>query len=302
MTDDLRCVAHTTALAEDPAASAGSAETYVLVETPLPWPKPIDAHELLAPVAEQRPILSPTARVFAVGAERPTTGGHRLVTYRRDPGHAFGGFVGRESVVATGELTDAVIAAIDGELVGTPTAGRDLLICTQGSHDRCCGQLGTRLHQQMLDERIDGIRVWRTSHTGGHRFAPTALSFPDGHAWAHLDARLLGDILATRADPTEAARHLRGCLGLPERAAQMVDRDAFARYGWPWIEATREWVVDGERVSIRATVGGRDIAVSAVVTPGRTVPVPVCGEPIEAATKTTVELVVDDLDNELSRR
>ena len=49
--------------------------------------------------------------------------------------------------------------------------------------DRCCGSLGTALAQELLADPLqlgDDVRVWRTSHTGGHRFAPTALVLPQG--------------------------------------------------------------------------------------------------------------------------
>ena len=48
-----------------------------------------------------------------------------------------------------------------------------LLVCTHGGRDRCCGSDGTRLFQALFPP--PGVRVWRTSHTAGHRFAPTAI-------------------------------------------------------------------------------------------------------------------------------
>lgn len=58
---------------------------------------------------------------------------------------------------------------------------------------------------------FDSVRVWRTSHLGGHRFAPTAIVFPDGACWAHLHENVL-QALVNRSLPTSAATsHLRGC-------------------------------------------------------------------------------------------
>ena len=53
-----------------------------------------------------------------------------------------------------------------------------ILICTHGSRDRCCGTLGGKLYAQAA-KRHPSI-VWQTSHVGGHRFAPTLLSLPQG--------------------------------------------------------------------------------------------------------------------------
>ena len=57
-----------------------------------------------------------------------------------------------------------------------PVRGRvtDVLVCTHGTRDTCCGSLGTRLWR---DLDAGGATVRRTSHTGGHRFAPTAVTF-----------------------------------------------------------------------------------------------------------------------------
>jgi hypothetical protein len=38
-------------------------------------------------------------------------------------------------------------------------------------------------------------RVWEASHTGGHRFAPTAVLLPHGATLARLDAALAVDVL-----------------------------------------------------------------------------------------------------------
>ena len=44
------------------------------------------------------------------------------------------------------------------------------------------------------------VRVWRCSHTGGHRFAPTAITLPDGRAWAYADADLIDGVIDRTAD------------------------------------------------------------------------------------------------------
>jgi hypothetical protein len=60
-----------------------------------------------------------------------------------------------------------------------------LLVCTHGSRDRCCGRLGGELFSLLLGEAP--TMVWQSSHLGGHRFAPTALSLPDGLQYGRLN-------------------------------------------------------------------------------------------------------------------
>ena len=77
-----------------------------------------------------------------------------------------------------------------------------VLICTQGSHDICCGSEGTKLADE-LEQRAPGLNVFRVSHTGGHRFAPTAMTLPDGRMWAYLDADTTLSILELTGQPVE---------------------------------------------------------------------------------------------------
>jgi len=58
------------------------------------------------------------------------------------------------------------------------------LICTHGNRDRCCGTLGGAIFASM--RRQEPNWVWQCSHLGGHRFAPTALSLPDGQCYGRL--------------------------------------------------------------------------------------------------------------------
>jgi len=57
-----------------------------------------------------------------------------------------------------------------------------ILVCTHGSRDRCCGVLGGMIFSQLKSQisQILPSAVWQVSHLGGHRFAPTALCLPLG--------------------------------------------------------------------------------------------------------------------------
>ena len=57
-----------------------------------------------------------------------------------------------------------------------------VLVCTHGSRDRCCGVLGGVIFAQLKNQLNMMLpdAVWQVSHLGGHRFAPTALCLPLG--------------------------------------------------------------------------------------------------------------------------
>lgn len=142
----------------------------------------------------------------------------------------------------------------------------DLLICTHGKRDVCCGQAGMALYSTIssqLGDALGKVRVWRASHTGGHRFAPTALTFPDGYAWAYLDEITTAQILNRSArtssgspqDLTTVGEHCRGLASLSAGPAQVADRAALLHAGWAWAETSRTVeVVAFDRHSLATTL------------------------------------------------
>jgi hypothetical protein len=87
---------------------------------------------------------------------------------------------------------DALLAAesTPAHLPGTPlpTPGSAALVCTNAKRDQCCAVLGRPLAAMMATAASQNTQVWETSHTGGHRFAPTFVSLPDGYLYGGPDA------------------------------------------------------------------------------------------------------------------
>jgi hypothetical protein len=306
----LRCSSFARSEDLDPVGSAGSYRGIVLAEVPLPWPREITEHAALPGAAEALGAANMRLQGL-VPNDRSDPDRRRLLAFIR-PAGAFDRYRGRAWTVADDLLGEAVaaMAVSGGQDAGPARAqplnvagsdgvglGRHVLVCTHGRRDACCGTLGTRL-AVALPELGAGVHVRRTSHTGGHRFAPTALLLPEGTMWAYLDVdRLLG--ISDRTLPLdEAARLYRGCAGLDRPEVQAAEREALRSIGWAWLEHRRRGEIlesAGGRSLVRIDAeapDGRRLAFEATVEVARTLPVPDCGKPPEQARKSAQELRV----------
>jgi hypothetical protein len=161
----------------------------------------------------------------------------------------------------------------------------DLLVCTHGTRDVCCGGTGAAVLSELVGalggEEVGGLRVWRTSHAGGHRFAATAVSLPDGTAWAHLGADVAAAVLRRDRPAGEVAPHCRGAVTLEGAVAQVADREGLRRHGWRWLDQDRvATVVAHERDTLATTVevlaeDGTGVRVRVEL--DRHIPMPTCG-------------------------
>lgn len=357
---DLRCSAQTSHLGESPAGTAGAADLVLLLQLPLPWPSKVDTHPALEALLHSsepglgRPGLGKQdfkVQILAVAPAAGVSGDpFHIIGYSKAPDKPFQQF-DRFEVSATADTwLDIVQALTNGEAPVTigaqsfdtdapdiqpleaqpakasasnrETGVVDLLVCTHGSRDRCCGQAGTVLFLEVEDavrasEDLTSVRVWRTSHIGGHRFAPTALTLPDGMTWAGLDLDSTLGILRRSLEAKAAARQLRGTIGLPAGPAQIADGLAFGELGWSWLDSERAPSVttiptDGfgisdlrsatsaqEGTNAAAKSGARSIktatvssnvgSITVVLKPAKALPVPPCGEPLDQATKSVAQ-------------
>ena len=264
--DTSRCAAFTRASGEDPIGTAPPNSRFLFVEVPLPWPKkvwkakgtPPGVVEALKQSKARR--LDLKARAIAPDYEYSHPGFTRVLHFRRPEG-AFTTFF-RDEFLAPCDQAAPLLSALLGGLAAdlqpfeqfrADSSGvRDLLVCTHGTEDACCGTFGFPLYRRLRQRyaaSADGpLRVWRVSHIGGHRFAPTMLDFPHGHCWAHLDAEAL-DMVVRRQGPVERLRcHYRGLSGW-DFFEQVAEREAFLREGWAWIgypKAGQVLALDGQ--------------------------------------------------------
>jgi hypothetical protein len=280
----------------DPGGTAAAADAFLLVEVPLPWPKEITDHPCLEGAADVG------ARVQGVvPSEATATTGEYAVTLYRRPRWPFVGYERREIRGPIDQIAAMCRRVIDAPIEGADVT--DLLVCSHGTRDRCCGSLGTALF--FAAARPGGVRVRRTSHTGGHRFAPTAVLLPEGTVWGWLDDALLAAVLERSGDIGKVIPHYRGSTALAAPAAQVAERAVLATVGWSWldtprhaevVERQREGERDGDRSVVR--VASEVGSWRAVVDRIGSRPQPLCGVDLSAARKADdvlrlVELTAD---------
>jgi hypothetical protein len=268
------CSLSTAAAGEPAYGSAAPAQVWVALEQPGPW-----GHDALAE-SHLDPDLGRSLRAKVGGA------GGRLALLRsarkhpdkrprHEPFVAIGCAVPGAGWLLSGHLESPEAlqqldfralargdqAAVQASLPAlTASAAPLLLVCTNGRRDVCCAVFGRPLAHDAAVQRPG--QVWETSHTGGHRFSPTAVLLPWGVTLARLDARLAVATLDAAAEgrlPRDilGPQHDRGrsSLSPPGQAAESAVR---AELGETTIEAVWTTVrADGDN-TWSATVHHRD--------------------------------------------
>jgi hypothetical protein len=114
---------------------------------------------------------------------------------------------------------------------------RDILVCTHGSHDQCCARYGNPFYfyarNTISDLQLDDVRIWKSSHFGGHRFAPTAIDLPEARYYGVLDQDSFRSILTRTGDIEFLHKVYRGW-GLLASTLQILEREIILLQGWDW--------------------------------------------------------------------
>ena len=238
------CSAVRAQVGEALAGTSPSARLWVLLEQPGAWGRdalteshlPVEVGRALAALAADRPVRFGLIR--SVGAHVDTGGAERTLLVARTDAHG--------SWLAARRLTDIdtlpQLLSIDALLSASappadlpgrtlPTPEHALLVCTNAKRDQCCAVLGRPLAASMAQDAGSDTQVWETSHTGGHRFAPTFVSLPDGYLYG---------------GPTAATRSLDACRGRSSLApaAQVAELYVLRQLG---VDVPRPLEVQPER-------------------------------------------------------
>ncbi|MEH2206124.1 MAG: sucrase ferredoxin [Nostoc sp.] len=242
---------------EDPIGTAGTCEYWLIMEVPQPWPQEI---------FQENPTIKPLMGLFeelvfkhgvklkplliAPDSEYSHPGLTRIFYYYR-PTKLFSQFQKQEFVVPESKAA-ALVTAIFKQLMQQPndlsefqqyqqktSHIRELMVCTHAQVDLACGRFGTPIYRRLRKEYAPvsngKLRVWQTTHFGGHQFAPTLVDLPQGCLWGHLEPDVL-DLLVQRNGSVSGLRqYYRGWTGLSE-FEQSAEREIWMQRGWSWLD------------------------------------------------------------------
>ncbi len=246
------CCAVSEASGEDPAGTVTPFVGYLGVEVAPPWKGdvtesrcfPEDLREAVGRAQEAGVIGKFTG--LMPDSEYSREGHARVIYLRRPSSSFFAAYEKEEYLVPEGEVV-ALVEALTTEpempsrfarYREDTTYVRDILVCTHGSRDVCCSRFGHPIYQELRHgyaARSGGrLRVWRTSHLGGHRFAPHLLEFPEGRYWCRLKPEALEKLVLKEGPFSGLRRFYRGWAGLSSNFEQIAEREVFAREGWEW--------------------------------------------------------------------
>lgn len=243
------CSMNSRANGDEPIGSAGNHQRYLFVEVPLPWtdqvqdsPRfPAGLRDLLKTCATEGP---PFRFQAFCSDNRPSPDGYtRVFVFIRSDLSSH--YDKHEYIVPHHELLPLIETILQRPVslsIWDPYLQpdcdiREIFICTHGTHDQCCGKFGYPIYQQF--ENTHGasstIRAWRTSHIGGHRYAPTLIDFPEGRYWAWMTTEILDHLVIRSMPPAHLLPYYRGW-GRLNAYEQVAERELFGRYGWEWLQ------------------------------------------------------------------
>lgn len=218
----IRCSEYARTLAEPLAGTAPVARAWVALEQPGPWGRQalVESHldravgARLAEAADGIPVTVLLVRQVGHHADHHVVPAPRQVWVAGVPSDGGPPWL-RQSVLddpAEALALDlaALAEGVEPEGFGSRDPQRLLLVCTNARRDRCCALLG-RPVAAGLAATYPG-RVWECSHLGGHRFAPSVLSLPDGFVYGGEHAVQLS------VDACRGRSHL----GHPAQAAELA--------------------------------------------------------------------------------
>lgn len=235
---------------EDPIGSAGTYDYWIITELAPPWSDEIwQQHPTIRTILSmlKDAILNRgmKLRPLAIAPDRDYShpGYTRILFYSR-PAQQFARYSKTEYLIPEDQiigLIQALLTQSDDLVQFAPYQQnsqhmRDLLVCTHGNVDVACSRFGYPIYQTLRNEYAeDRLRIWRCSHFGGHRFAPTLIDLPHGQYWGHLNPDILDTLVYRRGCVADLRPFYRGWSGLSP-FAQIVERDLWIKHGWDWLE------------------------------------------------------------------
>ncbi len=282
----VRCATHSRRIGLDPGGTALWIDELIVADVALPWPKPVwrkPGFERVAPLVAGAGEAGRRVRVLAAVPESDDPREAVVSVHRRRAGSAT--LSADRHLVDRDHVAGLVCGLLEhgpesspATMADTGASTRELLVCTQGSHDICCGTRGTTF-AAAIRSAAPTLAVRRVSHTGGHRFAQTAMSLPDGRMWGLIDLDTMLTILDRSVSPAQVAGLCRGFTGVEPGPSQVAERAVMAAVDdWSFDLTSRSVEIDrGTESELVCRVMAGESTWLVEVHPGRDVPVISCG-------------------------
>jgi len=245
---------------EDPIGTARHSDVWIILERSLPWiPDRLMADPVIQPIfmlmkkLHEEKGVNLVPMLIAPDAEYSRSGDNRVIYYQH-PNSAFSQYQKQEFLVPSDRQIALVTALLNHpdnlsefeSFRQQSESIRDIMVCTHGNVDVACARFGFPIYDRLRkDYSSDRLRVWRCSHFGGHQFAPTLVDLPTGQFWGHLEADVLDTLVYRQGEVKKLRSFYRGWAGLSQ-FGQIVDRELWMRYGWPWLHYLRSEIA-GDR-------------------------------------------------------
>jgi hypothetical protein len=241
------CSVVSKAVGEDPIGSADHCDQFLLIEVAQPWENNFrTTHPILSPIFQaidaRYEEQGQWVRALATAPDRDYSHPDRtrILHYYR-PTELFAAYEQQEFLVPKEEVVNVAIALMQRASIPqlaayqqSPRPTRDILVCTHGNVDVACARFGYPIYEILRnDYASETLRVWRCSHFGGHRFAPTLIDLPAGQFWGHLEPQLLNSLIYHTGSVRDLYAAYRGWAGLMH-LEQIAEREAWMHEGWDW--------------------------------------------------------------------
>ena len=244
------CAENSRSLKEDIIGSAPNNEIYVLIECPTPWAEsafdsrciPLNLKKLKQKITTERMPVN----LLLINEYHSSKQTKTVLLFKKKQGLSKN-YSRLETEVQNLEevapLVETYLNETDLVCTDLESSIRDILICTHGSHDKCCAKYGIPFYRKALETvrslELTDVRVWQSSHFGGHRFAPTAIDFPEGRYYGVLNQNIFGSLL-TRTGDINCIREVYRGWGILSIYAQILERELLLLHGWEWFKFSVE--------------------------------------------------------------
>jgi len=244
------CADNSRSTKEDIIGSAPNNQTYVLIECSTPWAEnafnskciPLSLKNLKEKIQQENMPIN----LLLINAHHSSKQTKSVIFFNKKQGLSKSYNRWEIEVQSLEEVALLVEKYLnETNLIDTyPESNiRDILICTHGSHDKCCAKYGIPFYREALetirDLQLMNVRIWQSSHFGGHRFAPTIIDFPEGRYYGVLNQNIFSSILTRNGDISYIKEVYRGW-GILSIYAQVLERELLLLYGWEWFNFSVE--------------------------------------------------------------